>query len=102
MDGIATYFEKYKYTDPTTDPTALASGSTASSAAIDQSQRVQRPAFGDSAMAPPPTELHGITTGASTAASTAASGKCGAGIRCKYDHLGGNRPIAARSAPCVW
>jgi hypothetical protein len=71
MDGIVTYF--IKYTEPTTDPTALASGSTATSAALAQSQRVQRPAFGDSAMAPPPTELDHITTGASMTASTAAS-----------------------------
>ena len=49
MDAIVTYFEKY--TEPTTDPTAIASGSTATSTALGQAQRVQRPAFGYS-MAP--------------------------------------------------
>jgi hypothetical protein len=87
MDGIVTYF--VRYAEPTTDPTALASGSTATSAALAQSQRVQRAAFGDTAMAPPPTELDHITTGASMTASTAASQTALASAASATSHLDG-------------
>jgi hypothetical protein len=70
MDGIVTYFEKY--TEHTTDPTAISSGSTATSTALGQAQRVQRPAFGAKHVAPPPTDLDDITKAAPTAASNAA------------------------------